>query len=46
VARQEVIRYPLEAWPPQYKLLRESPNAKLIAENEFSALFQLKPTGR
>ena len=46
VARQEVIRYPLEAWPPQYKLLRESPHAKLVAENEFAALFQLKPPAR
>ncbi len=48
VARQPVIRYPLEQWPwpPQYKLLRESPDARLITENEFSALFQLKRNGR
>ena len=28
VARQSSLRYPPEQWPPQYKLLRESPHAR------------------
>jgi hypothetical protein len=46
VGRLPATQFSHNAWPPQYDLLRKSPHARLVAENEFSALFQLKRDGR